>query len=96
MAAKKVNTTPVEPVEETVEEVKAEPKPKKAEPKVTMAAVNAEYGLNVRIEPSTDADIIEVIPFEEKVTVEEKKTEWSKVTTANGNHGFVMTQYLKF
>lgn len=56
--------------------------------------VTAEPYLNVRLNPSTTAEIIAKINKGEKVTIQESTNGWHKVTV-NGQTGWVSTQYIK-
>lgn len=87
MAAKKV-TNVEEPVKEVIKETI---------PTTKIAKVNAENGLNLRAGKSLEADIITILSDEEEVNVEGKTIGgWTKVSTKNGDTGYVVSEYLVF
>lgn len=60
--------------------------------------VNSENGLRLRTEPSIEAEILEILPFAQKVKVLKRKRgedeNWSKVKV-NGIKGYVHSDYLQ-
>lgn len=75
-------------VEETVETV--------AMPKVVSGVVVNCAKLNVREEPSVDADVVCVLDVmsEVKIDVEKSDNEWLKISTANGVEGYCMRKFV--
>lgn len=63
-----------------------ESKEEKKELKTAVVNINC---VNVRKEPSTDAEVVRIALKGEKVKVEEKLGEWTKI-----KGGFVMTQFI--
>ncbi len=65
---------------------------------VTYASVDTgsdDVKLNLRMEASSESDVLDQIPNGVSMRVLEKGEEWTKVVY-NGNLGFLMTQYLSF
>lgn len=60
-----------------------------------MATVNSSIGLNMRMGPGTNYDVVLTIPDNAEVTVIEKGGSWSKVSY-NGKEGYVNSSYLNF
>lgn len=75
-------------VEETVETV--------ALPKTVSGVVVNCAKLNVREEPSADADVVCVLDVmsEIKINVEKSDNEWFKICTANGIEGYCMRKFV--
>lgn len=81
-------TAPVELVEETVETVTL--------PKTVKGAVANCSKLNVRAKPNLNAQVVCVLDVQDEIEINTKKStaEWLYVTTASGNKGYCMKQYV--
>ena len=90
--AEVVEETPVTAVVEETVEVVAQPEPKI----VTGVVVNCTK-LNVRVNPSTTADIVCVLDAnsEVKINVAKSNDEWFGVCTATGVEGYCMRKFVK-
>lgn len=91
-----VEETETEVVEQEVEETcTAMPEPVE-EPKIVMATVIDCVKLNMREHPSTDADVLCIIPVgtEVQVDVDNYYADWFRVYTAAGQEGFCMKQFI--
>lgn len=56
--------------------------------------VNAPDGVNARKEPSTAADVVKLLAKDEKVTVVDRRGDWSQVLLADNRTGWVTTSFL--
>lgn len=55
--------------------------------------VTATTGLNFRVSPSLDSDVIEVLPFMTKADVIDEDGEWVHISTDDGENGYVNSEY---
>ncbi|MEA4973439.1 hypothetical protein SDC9_89041 [bioreactor metagenome] len=57
--------------------------------------VTAATGLNLRNNPSIDADVIEVLPFMTKADVVDEDDEWVHIITEDGKEGYVNAEFFE-
>ncbi|NLW11259.1 MAG: C40 family peptidase, partial [Clostridiaceae bacterium] len=81
-----------ETTEETTDETTIEPVPEfKTVDQTLYLAANK---VNLRSEPNTTCEILDIITLAEQLRRTEVSNEWSLVTTANGFSGYIMNKYL--
>lgn len=51
--------------------------------------------LNVRVQASTDAEILFTLPIDSRVRIDFYDNDWAHITTPAGKTGFVMAKFIK-
>ncbi len=58
------------------------------------AVIIAETGLNLRVEPSLEAEVIDILPLGSTADVLEEEEEWVLVVAPDGTEGYVNSEYI--